>query len=213
MISFITLKWFAVYATVRYNSRTKITIERYSAQVNMSKLSTLSLNLGKQLRLIRQEKSLSLSQSAKLTGVSKAMLGQIERGESSPTVELLWKLAQGLEISFTSLLHGQPVPDLTLHSSASSSDMHVKPVFHMNESSDIEMFDICLDLGCVTKREPHQQGVKEYIWVLEGEMEVLFNNQWHLLEQGQTIQFDADQPHGYRALMSRARFSNIISYK
>lgn len=40
-----------------------------------------------------------------MTGVSKAMLGQIERGESSPTVTTLWKIATGLQVSFSSLLH------------------------------------------------------------------------------------------------------------
>lgn len=165
------------------------------------------------MRLIRQQNSLSLSQCSSLTGVSKAMLGQIERGESSPTIELLWKLAQGLDVSFTELLDGRSIPDGTLRSSQETPDMHVKPIFHVDDNSDIEMFDILLDAGFETNRDPHQQGVKEYVWVLEGEMEVLFDGQWHLLQQGQSIQFDASQPHGYRALKSSARFSNIISYK
>lgn len=39
--------------------------------------------------------------SAELSGVSKAMIGQIERGESSPTLSTIWKIANGLKVSFT----------------------------------------------------------------------------------------------------------------
>ncbi len=42
-----------------------------------------------------------------MTGVSKPMLGQIERGQSSPTVNILWKIATGMKIPFSSFLKEQ----------------------------------------------------------------------------------------------------------
>ncbi|GIN63302.1 hypothetical protein J27TS8_32950 [Robertmurraya siralis] len=48
--------------------------------------------------------------SAELSGVSKAMIGQIERGESSPTLSTIWKIANGLKVSFTSLINS-PQPN------------------------------------------------------------------------------------------------------
>ena len=56
------------------------------------------------LRCHRESRGLSLDQMAELTGVSKSMLRQIEIGNSSPTIATLWKIANGLKISFTSLL-------------------------------------------------------------------------------------------------------------
>ena len=56
------------------------------------------------LKNLRAERKLSLGEAAELTGVSKSMLGQIERGESSPTIATLWKIATGLGVSFTALL-------------------------------------------------------------------------------------------------------------
>ena len=67
----------------------------------MDKMSSM---ISANLKRIRKEKKLSLDSVAEMTGVSKSMLGQIERGESSPTVATLWKIATGLHISFTSLL-------------------------------------------------------------------------------------------------------------
>ena len=64
-------------------------------------MDAMSSRISENLRQIRKEKKLSLDSMAEQTGVSKSMLGQIERGESSPTVATLWKIATGLHISFT----------------------------------------------------------------------------------------------------------------
>jgi len=49
-------------------------------------LENLNETVAKNLKSIREEKKLSLDKVAELTGVSKSMLGQIERGESNPTI-------------------------------------------------------------------------------------------------------------------------------
>jgi transcriptional regulator with XRE-family HTH domain len=64
-----------------------------------------TLVVAQNLRRMREDKKLSLDRLAELTGVSKSMLGQIERGESSPTISTIWKIANGLKVSFTSLLN------------------------------------------------------------------------------------------------------------
>lgn len=56
------------------------------------------------LKRLREERKLSLDAVAKSSGVSKSMLGQIERGVTNPTISTLWKIANGLKISFTSLM-------------------------------------------------------------------------------------------------------------
>lgn len=60
--------------------------------------------IGKRLKMIRAERQLSLDEVSKLTEVSKPMLGQIERGQSSPTITTLWKIAVGLKVPLSSLL-------------------------------------------------------------------------------------------------------------
>ncbi|MDY5211800.1 helix-turn-helix domain-containing protein [Intestinibacter sp.] len=60
--------------------------------------------VGRNLKRLRKSLGLSLDEASKLTGVSKAMLGQIEREESSPTISTLWRISSGLKINFISLL-------------------------------------------------------------------------------------------------------------
>jgi transcriptional regulator with XRE-family HTH domain len=65
-------------------------------------MNNISKNVATMLKLFRNEKGWSLDKAAEMTGVSKAMLGQIERQESSPTVTTLWKIATGFNCSFSS---------------------------------------------------------------------------------------------------------------
>ena len=73
----------------------------------------MNLVIAANLKALRAAKQLSLGEAAERTGVSKSMLGQIERGESSPTISTLWKIATGLQVSFTSLME-QPEPQTQL---------------------------------------------------------------------------------------------------
>ncbi|NJB07060.1 helix-turn-helix transcriptional regulator [Clostridioides difficile] len=58
----------------------------------------MSINtvIAKNLNRLRNERNLSLGQLAELSGVSKVMLSQIEKGDSNPTVNTIWKIASGL---------------------------------------------------------------------------------------------------------------------
>jgi transcriptional regulator with XRE-family HTH domain len=60
--------------------------------------------VGENLRRLRTERGLSLERLARQTGVSRSMLGQIELGQSAPTIKLLWRIASGLGVDFSELL-------------------------------------------------------------------------------------------------------------
>ena len=56
---------------------------------------------------LRAERGFSLGKLSELSGVSKVMLSQIEKGESNPTINTLWKIAGGLQVSYTKLIDEQ----------------------------------------------------------------------------------------------------------
>ena len=60
--------------------------------------------VGANLRRLRTERGLSLEGLARISGVSRAMLGQIELGQSAPTINVLWKIARALELPFAALM-------------------------------------------------------------------------------------------------------------
>jgi transcriptional regulator with XRE-family HTH domain len=176
--------------------------------------------LGDTLRALRKTRGWSLDQTAAATGVSKAMLGQIERGESSPTVATLWKLAGGLHISLSQLLEPPPTPPDTLLRDAASlrrqpaSDaMLVAPLFPYDPAVGFELFELTLPPGYQRQADAHVAGVIEYVLVIAGEMEVWADGQWRALRPGQALRFAADREHGYRnAGAAPAVFHNVIHY-
>ena len=71
-------------------------------------------------RRLREEKRLTLDEAARLTGVSRSMLAQIEKGDVNPTISMVWKIANGYKVSFTSLVEPareRPVPHGMIRSS------------------------------------------------------------------------------------------------
>ena len=64
----------------------------------------INLTVAQNIKHIREEKKLTLDAAASITGVSRSMLAQIEKGDVNPTISILWKIANGYKVSFTSLV-------------------------------------------------------------------------------------------------------------
>lgn len=185
-------------------------------------MQELNQYLSQSLKRIRSENGWSLDQTSKKTGVSKAMLGQIERGESSPTLATLWKIATGFNISL-SVLTDPPVTQLqgvvkrsaeALRRQTTQDQMLVASLFPYEEAFGFEMFELTLLPGYERYSEPHEAGVTEHVIVLSGEMELLTNGQWLALKKGDAVRFAADQPHGYRNLTDQpVVIHDVIHYQ
>ncbi|EBA14835.1 DNA-binding protein, putative [Roseobacter sp. SK209-2-6] len=174
-------------------------------------------NIPINLKEIRASAAVSLSRAAELTGVSKAMLGQIERGESSPTIATLWKIAKGFRIPLSALIE-TPRPSGTeegrvFRTVQFPGSIAVKIVFPFDPEMGAETFHIRLTPGQQHESQAHEEGMTEEVFVLEGTMEVLSQGEWRALEAGEGMRFRADQPHGYRAGPEGAMFLNMHHYR
>lgn len=155
------------------------------------------------LKRIRKEKKLSLDNAAELTGVSKSMLGQIERGESSPTVATLWKIATGLHISFTALLEGKAEETRIIQKTeitpllSDEGRFQLFPFFPYENDRRFEMLSIEMEAGSRSESTPHQEGTEEFVLVFEGTLRLTLNGKEYSVEAGNGIRYFADQPHIY----------------
>lgn len=166
-------------------------------------MEEINLILAKNLKAFRENKKLSLEKVAELTGVSKTMIGQIERGESSPTITTIWKIANGLKISFSSLID-HPRPDTTV---VLKSDIRtltedngkylVYPQFPFEADKRFEVYSIEIEAGGYHRADPHQEGTEEFLTIFEGELTVCLNDHEYILKDGDSIRFKADKPHAY----------------
>lgn len=184
-------------------------------------MQEMNQHLAQHLKGLRSELGWSLDVAARETGVSKAMLGQIERGESSPTVATLWKIATGFRVSFSSFIEPAPAAQGevlyrtadTIRQQPAGEGMQVAPLFPYEKRFGFELFELTLLPGYQRESEPHEPGVTEHVIVISGLMEVLVEGEWRALAQGEAVRFAADRPHGYRNLgIAPAIFHNLIHY-
>lgn len=177
-------------------------------------------HLATSLKAVRKQRKLSLDALAALTGVSKAMLGQIERGESSPTVQTLWRIATGLGISLSHFIEPQPPgprevvmrnsDDIRQH--PAGAGLQVAALFPYDPHFGFEWLELTFLPGYDKISEPHETGVTEFVSVIEGEMEFLADGIWHAVKTGQSIRFPADQEHGYRNHTDRPARIITVNY-
>ncbi|MFC4776182.1 helix-turn-helix domain-containing protein [Paenibacillus sp. GCM10023252] len=179
----------------------------------------INLIIARNLKLHRESKKLSLDKVAELTGVSKTMIGQIERGESSPTISTVWKIANGLKISFTALIQNAQ-PDTVVVSredlyqySEETGKYRVYPFFPYEEDRRFEVFTVEIDPGGFLESDAHGEGTQEFITLFEGELTMKIGDESYKVAPHHAIRFRADKPHSYHNESdSIIRMSMIIHY-
>lgn len=176
-----------------------------------------SLTVGRELKSVRQSRGLTLDELAALTGVSKPMLGQIERGQSSPTINTLWKIATGLKAPLSSLLRERGGGFVTVSPldmiSEENGSMRAYTLFPFDPIRSFEAFVIEFDAGCTHRSDAHAENVEETVFVIRGKLDVTANGHTETLSEGQAARFRADTPHVYaNPYAELCRIYNTIFY-
>jgi len=141
------------------------------------------------------------------------MLGQIERGESSPTVSKLWEIANGFELPLTYFFGNLSANNLAPKKLITEDSITVSTLFPFDKLTKSEILLLTLEPQHEHFSAPHNKGVVEHLIVISGEMEYCIDKQWHPLKQGEFVKFTADVEHGYRNLSNKtATFHNVIFY-
>jgi transcriptional regulator with XRE-family HTH domain len=165
----------------------------------------LDILVGPNLKRLRQERGLSLEALARLADVSRAMLSQIERGASVPTINTVWKLARAFDVPFSALIaeadsdaiHDLPATD-ALRLESSSGKMTSRALFPTDSPPKSEFYEMRLKPGAYEESEPHPEGAAENLVVSAGALEIRIGNTIHRLAAGDAILFPGDQKHAYR---------------
>lgn len=161
--------------------------------------------VGENLVRLRKRRGLSLERLATLSGVSRAMLGQIEAGESAPTIALLWKVARGLDVRFADLLGDEPAGDIRLLPASGSKtlrssdgEFESRALFPFDARRRAEFYELRLHSGHIERAEPHAEGTYENLVVHSGRLRLTVGDSGPIeLRAGDAVYFRADVPHIY----------------
>jgi transcriptional regulator with XRE-family HTH domain len=160
--------------------------------------------VGANLRRLRVRRGLSLERLAQASGVSRAMLSQVELGRSTPTINVVWRVARALEVPFSALiaaqearghsvLRRQEAKVLSSHDGAFTS----RALFPFDEPRRTEFYELRLGPGATERADPHPPGTVENLVVSSGRVEIEVAGERQALEPGDAIVFHADAPHAY----------------
>jgi transcriptional regulator with XRE-family HTH domain len=175
------------------------------ATVEDAETAGLKRKVGQNLERLRKQRGLSLERLALAAGVSRAMLGQVETGESAPTISFLWKVARGLDVRFADLLGDETAGDVTvLPSSAAkvlrSTDggFQSRALFPFDQRRQAEFYELRLRAGYVELADPHSEGTYENLVVQSGRLRLTVGDAGPVeLKAGDSVYFRADVPHTY----------------
>jgi len=160
--------------------------------------------VGENVRELRNRRGLSLDALAKLTGISRTTLGQIELGKNVPSVATVWKIARAFDVHFSTLLAtpGRVATSLLRRKTAKrlvSADGRFtsRALFPFGEQQQVEFYELWLAARGREDAEAHAPGTRENLVVTKGRLELEVGGERFELAEGDAIVFGADVPHAY----------------
>ena len=185
-----------------------------------------ALDIGSKVRQLRQQKLLTLQNVSDMTGLSKALLSQIENNLAAPPISTLLKISRALEIGighfFQEDENGQrivvvrrderPGPVRRSHHPSSAVGYYYQSLAYPMAGKNMEPFMVEIDP--LPERELHfynHQG-EEFLFVLSGTVEFRGSDRVIVLQEGDSLYFDAGLAHALRALEGEKARALVVVY-
>lgn len=156
--------------------------------------------IGANLRQFRTNRGMSMEQLAKKIGISKLTLMNVERGEGNPTLSVIWKIANGLNIPVSTLLSIESDVSIarkedSIKLASSDKGFVAEPLFQSHGL--YELYRGYLQPHTEYLSAAHQFGVNEYVTVMSGSLNVAVGGETYPLHAYDSIKFKGDLDHKY----------------
>ena len=161
--------------------------------------------LGARVKDLRKEAGLTLDELAGRSGVSRAMISKLERGEKNPTLVIAARLTEGLGVSLSRLAGVEERREVVLvprerrmvlrDPETGFERQSLSPTF---TGRGVEFLRNVIPEGSTSGDFPaHRNGVEEHIVVEKGELKATLGGEEYLLREGDALFFEADVPHRF----------------
>lgn len=168
------------------------------------------------LRALREQAGLSLSELARRSDIAKGTLSQLETGTGNPTIETVFSLSNALGVPVSSLLTERADPDVVLVRSAgldvlSSSAVDLRMLRRLDATDAVfELYDQRVRPGEVQHSTGHPG--REHVIVISGLLRVGPPDAPHELGPGDYVCFPAQGPHSYETVGGPVASVLILEY-
>ncbi|RXT00372.1 cupin domain-containing protein [Ammoniphilus sp. CFH 90114] len=177
------------------------------------------MDIGKKVKDLRESKGYSVREMAKLCGLSPSLVSQVERNVSSPSISTLLKMAEILHVPvgsfFSEVEHEKQIVRKRERRKFIYPDHTTTYEFANPPELDRELRTLVVTLQPMqytsNQKVSHQD--KEICFVVAGEVSVEFEDSTHLLQEGDSIVFNSQNPHRFYNKSEREAQFLLIIYK
>ena len=180
--------------------------------------------IAKNIKKIRLSKNLSQEKLAELSGLTKGYISKIEKSDTAPPLSTLSKIATALKVDITLLTaeHAEITKDIDICivrkgegkkvSSATLVGYHYEALAYKKSGKNMEPFFL---EPAFDEKVVFMHDGEEFMYVLEGVHEFIYDNKRYILKEGDSIYFDSRIPHTGRSLgKKKAKILAVMySYK
>jgi len=166
------------------------------------------IHIGPRVRALREAMALSLRDLAERSGVSAPMLSQVERGETSPTLQVASRIAAGLELRLSQLLRLDESGTVTIvrarerrrggsPDAGHAIEVLTAPLPGLRAELSRHTLTAGARTGGAGDPPMHEPGSREIALVESGRVVLDIDGERHELAAGDCVTFDADLPHHF----------------
>jgi transcriptional regulator with XRE-family HTH domain len=179
-------------------------------------------NIGERIRRLRLKKSMGLVEMGKHTGLSASFLSQLETGRVVPTLRNLARIAMVFSKDLSYFFEAEPHALFRIHRRDErvrlpQTGVEVPSYFfeslgYMVPDRDMDpYFAEFVPLGKDVEPKAHLHPGAEFLYVMDGELELRHGDQECTLEAGDAVYFDASTPHSYQCAGKRPAGAIIVT--
>lgn len=155
------------------------------------------------VRAMRRDRGWTLEQLASLSGVSRSMLSEIERGAANPTLGVAFRIAQAFGLSLGDLVES-PAPKAKIDVIRAGDrgllfrddeQCRIRTLSPLHLEKDVEFYEVTLRSGGKLESSPHYSGTREFLTVEKGTVRLQAGDETTDLDRGDSAHYPADIPH------------------
>lgn len=159
----------------------------------------IDVELGARIKILRGRMHLTIDQLAAASGVSRAMISRIERGESSATAQLLARLAAGLGVSLSTLF---ATAETVISPLARRGEQPLwrdpasgylrRSVSPATANGILDLVEVELPAGALIPFGPQAASFDQLVWLQQGSLTMTVDGEAFALEPGDCLHMRLD---------------------
>ncbi len=158
--------------------------------------------VGARVRSLRRERGLTIEQLAAATGLTKGFISQLERDRTAPSLSSIARICDALGVRLSTIFEREPAPALVRRQERPTIESSFTTQSHLLSSRDEARFQAIESVVAPGEGAGDEltslPGEMEFVYVLEGSLELRVGDEVHLLEQGDALTYQLAKAHTWR---------------